>query len=264
MKAFLPRIGCAGPGGAPGRLPEGDMILLAGRAALLPASRTLLIADLHLGKAATFRKAGIPVPEGSSGEDLTRLDGLIATHSVKRVLILGDLLHAAAGCTPQVVGEFRTLRDRHPATGFVLILGNHDLAARRIGADLGLDSCLSVLDEAPYRFVHIAATGSDRHEDDKAEPGLTAGIGLVIAGHVHPRVVIRSPSGDRLAERCFHLEGSVFTLPAFGSFTGGQTVSPSATARVWLARDDGVLDVTGLVRPAERRRHRGGDFNPVR
>ena len=39
-----------------------DVVLLPGRAALLPASRTLLVSDIHLGKAATFRQAGIPVP----------------------------------------------------------------------------------------------------------------------------------------------------------------------------------------------------------
>jgi metallophosphoesterase superfamily enzyme len=50
-----------------------DILLLPGRAAFLPASATLLVADLHLGKAATFRQAGIPVPEGSAQADLARL-----------------------------------------------------------------------------------------------------------------------------------------------------------------------------------------------
>ncbi|NBP80976.1 hypothetical protein EBU58_09735, partial [bacterium] len=50
--------------------------LLPGRGAWLPTSRTLLVADLHLGKAASFRHAGLPVPEGSSGGDLQRLERL--------------------------------------------------------------------------------------------------------------------------------------------------------------------------------------------
>ena len=53
--------------------PDAEIVLLPGRAAVLPASATLLVADLHLGKAATFRKAGIPVPEGSAQRDLARL-----------------------------------------------------------------------------------------------------------------------------------------------------------------------------------------------
>jgi uncharacterized protein len=54
-------IGVAPDGG-----PPPDIVLLPGRAAWMPATRTLLVADLHLGKAATFRHAGIPVPEGSA------------------------------------------------------------------------------------------------------------------------------------------------------------------------------------------------------
>ncbi len=224
-----------------------DILLLPGRGAFIPTSRTLLVADLHLGKAATFRRAGIPIPEGSSQGDLARLEALIRDHAVARVLVLGDLLHAASGCTPDVVAEFRAFRDRVAATAVVLVLGNHDVAARRLAGELGLDDCVSALDEAPYRFVHIAATAT---ADDESLP---SEIGLVVAGHVHPRVKLRAPSGDRFADRCFHLDDHVLTLPAFGSFTGGHAIEITDRARVWLARDDAVLEVTRLARPATRR-----------
>ena len=245
MNASLPRIACAAAGTG-SQWPEADILLLPGRAAWLPATRTLLVADLHLGKAATFRRAGIPIPEGSAQGDLARLESLVRDHDVARVLILGDLLHAASGCTSDVVAEFRTFRDRVAATSMVLVLGNHDVAARRLAGELGLDRCLEQLDEPPFRFVHIAATAT-------ADDTTAAGIGLVVAGHVHPRVAIRSPSGDRFTDRCFHLDNGVLTLPAFGSFTGGITLTPDHSARVWLARDDGVLDVTRLLRSAPRR-----------
>jgi DNA ligase-associated metallophosphoesterase len=227
---------------------KADILLLPGRGALLPASRTLLVADLHLGKAATFRRAGIPIPEGSAQGDLARLETLVRDHAVERVLILGDLLHAASGCTSEVVAEFRAFRDRLTTTAVILVLGNHDVAARRIAGDLGLDACVSSLDEPPLRFVHIAAAATA--DDDEAT---ATAIGLVVAGHVHPRVKLRGPSGDRFADRCFHLEDRVLTLPAFGSFTGGHAVEITDSARVWLARDDAVLDVTRLARPASRR-----------
>jgi DNA ligase-associated metallophosphoesterase len=214
----------------------------------VPATRTLLVADLHLGKAATFRRAGIPIPEGSSQGDLARLEALIRDHDVARVLVLGDLLHAASGCTPEVVAEFRAFRDRVAATSMVLVLGNHDVSARRLAGELGLDACLASLDEPPFRFVHIAAVATAG--EDKPE---AAGIGLVVAGHVHPRVTLRGPSGGRLADRCFHLDDRILTLPAFGSFTGGQAIEMTDMARVWLARDDAVLEVTRLARPAPRR-----------
>jgi len=234
-------------GAAAAAAAKADILLLPGRGALLPASRTLLVADLHLGKAATFRRAGIPIPEGSSQGDLARLETLVRDHAVARVLVLGDLLHAASGCTSEVVAEFRAFRDRVAATSLVLVLGNHDVAARRLADELGLDACVSALDEPPFRFLHIAAAAAD---DDEAMP---PGIGLVVAGHVHPRVTLRAPSGDRFADRCFHLDDHVLTLPAFGSFTGGHAIEITDRARVWLARDDAVLDVTRLARPATRR-----------
>lgn len=233
---------------------KADILLLPGRGALLPASRTLLVADLHLGKAATFRRAGIPIPEGSSQADLARLEALIRDHEVARLLILGDLLHAASGCTADVVAEFRAFRDRVPATAVVLVLGNHDVAARRLAGDLGLDACLSTLDEPPLRFVHIAAAATAEEDDSKKNEAQSAGIGLVVAGHVHPRVKLRGPSGDRFADRCFHLDQRVLTLPAFGSFTGGHAVEMTDRARVWLARNDAVLEVTNLA--AHRKSHR--------
>ena len=259
MTPPLPVIAAAGSpaaGGLPGAAVDAaaaaaakaDILLLPGRGALLPASRTLLVADLHLGKAATFRRAGIPIPEGSAQGDLARLETLVRDHDVARVLVLGDLLHAASGCTPEVVAEFRAFRDRVAATSLVLVLGNHDVAARRIAGDLGLDACVSSLDEPPLRFVHIADAATA--DDDEAT---ATAIGLVVAGHVHPRVKLRAPSGDRFADRCFHLDGSVLTLPAVGSFTGGHAVEITDSARVWLARDDAVLDVTRLARPASRR-----------
>jgi metallophosphoesterase superfamily enzyme len=42
--------------------------LLPERAAWLPQARTLLVADLHLGKAETFQAHGIPLPsDGDAG-----------------------------------------------------------------------------------------------------------------------------------------------------------------------------------------------------
>ncbi|MBZ0171464.1 MAG: DEAD/DEAH box helicase, partial [Phycisphaerales bacterium] len=65
--------------------------LLPERAVWWPARRTLLVADLHLGKPASFRSAGAPVPEQVTGADLARLSSLIKTQHAQRVIVLGDL-----------------------------------------------------------------------------------------------------------------------------------------------------------------------------
>lgn len=224
--------------------PDVDVVLLPGRAAFLPATRTLLVADLHLGKAATFRRAGIPVPEGSAQRDLQRLERLVAETSARRLIVLGDLFHAARGCTTAVLDEFSAARARIAATEVILIVGNHDRSLGRIPATLGIDSCLRTLDEPPFHFVHEPAT-------PLVEPDREA---FTVAGHLHPTLAIRSPSGDRLADRCFVAEGNLLVLPAFGSFTGGHRVEPADGMRLWIARDDGVVDVTRLALPAPRSR----------
>ena len=45
--------------------------LLPGHAVLLE-DRTLVVADVHLGKATAFQAKGLAVPEGDSQADLTR------------------------------------------------------------------------------------------------------------------------------------------------------------------------------------------------
>jgi uncharacterized protein len=224
--------------------PAPDILLLPGRAALVPASRTLLVADLHLGKAATFRRAGIPVPEGSAQRDLERLAQLVRGHDVRRLVVLGDLFHAKGGCTPQVFEEFAALRSQIADTAVVLVLGNHDRAIGRLPASLGIAACLPSLDEPPFHFVHEPATGVTASDRDL----------FTVAGHLHPTVSIRSPSGDRLADRCFVAEPRVLVLPAFGSFTGGHRVEPAEGMRLWIARDDGVVDVTRIVVAGAKRR----------
>jgi DNA ligase-associated metallophosphoesterase len=220
-----------------------DIELLPGRAALLPGSRTLLVADLHLGKAATFRRAGIPVPEGSAQADLARLERLVREHAVRRVIVLGDLFHARSGCTPVVFAEFAATRARMADAKVILVLGNHDRAIGPLPDTLGLDACLPHLDEPPFRFVHEPATGVAA-----GDRGL-----FTVAGHLHPTVAVGSRSGDRLAGRCFAAEPAVLVLPAFGSFTGGHRVVPAEGMRLWIARDDGVAEVTRLVAAGPRR-----------
>lgn len=48
--------------------------LLADKAIYWPARRALLVADLHIGKAASYRALHQPVPRGTTAATLARLD----------------------------------------------------------------------------------------------------------------------------------------------------------------------------------------------
>jgi metallophosphoesterase superfamily enzyme len=95
------------------------------------------------------------------------------------------------------------------------------------------------LAEPPFHFVHEPAT-----------PLSTERTTFTVAGHLHPTVSIRSPAGDRIADRCFAAEEALLVLPAFGSFTGGHRVTATDKSLVWIARDDGVVDVSRMVQLA--------------
>lgn len=214
-----------------------DVRLLPGRAALLADRATLLVADLHLGKAAAFRAEGLPVPEGSAQKDLRRLAALVDASAARRLVVLGDLFHAASGCTKRVFEEFTAFRDAIASVEVVLVLGNHDRRIR-LPQDLGIDAVLPELVEGSRRFVH--------------EPPEAAGPGVVFCGHLHPRLAIRAPGGGRCTERCFVEHAGRFVLPAFGSFTGAGVVEVEEGMRLWAAGIEGVVDVTRMAALAAR------------
>ena len=221
---------------------DADIVLLPGRAAFLPKTSTVVCSDIHLGKAATFRHAGMAIPEGSAQYDLQRLTGIVQTCGARRLLITGDLFHARSGCTQQVLDEFSAfceqVRQSHD-TRIVLVLGNHEqsLGKKFRPHEIGINRCEEEIIEPPFRFIHDHQSHFDAQPDS-----------FTIAGHVHPTVTIKGTSGDRLTCRCFVTTGTTLTLPAFGSFTGGHKISPSDGTRVWLAQIDGVMPLaTALV-----------------
>ena len=247
------------------RLEDADIVLLPGRAALLPATQTLVCADVHLGKAATFRRAGLPVPEGSAQQDLKRLIGLIERYEARRLIIAGDLFHARAGCTPRVLREFTDFREqirRRTDPEVILILGNHERSLGRQFSprELGIDRCVEELIEPPFRFVHEPASTLGRSDSghsfsknfgkapatataDSTDLTTTSGL-FTIAGHLHPTITLRSPSGDRLSGRCFVATTGLLILPAFGSFTGGHRFTLGRDRHLWLAEADGTCAIT--------------------
>lgn len=48
------------------------VLLLLEKALYWPARKMLVIADIHFGKAASFRAQGVPVPRGTTTETWTR------------------------------------------------------------------------------------------------------------------------------------------------------------------------------------------------
>lgn len=205
------------------------LVPLAERALHWPARRTLIVADLHLGKAATFREAGRAVPDGELRDDLPRLDAALRRTGAERLVILGDLLHAREGRSTALLQRVTAWRERHPRLAIVLVRGNHDRSAGDPPAVWRVDCVDAPLREAPFVFAHEPA-------GDPAGP--------VIAGHLHPTVALRDAHGGRLRAPCFHLRAGGLVVPAFGGFTGGVAIRPSPGDRLFAVGPGRVVEVS--------------------
>lgn len=205
--------------------------LLAEKALYWPARRMLVVADIHFGKATAFRALGVPVPRGTTTQNLQALDALLERYGCDEIVFLGDFLHARAAHAPATLGAMQAWRLRHAQLRLTLVRGNHDLHAGDPPAALDM-----VMVDEPYG----AGPFSLCHHPDLAAPG------YVLAGHVHPVFHLRTARGrDTLRLPCFLLGPTRAILPSFGAFTGGHAVAPQAGEQVYVTADEAVFRVPG-------------------
>lgn len=171
-----------------------------------PERQTLVVADLHLGRAKRYARRGGPLlPPWEVADTLDRLAAEIAALDPARVISLGDGFDDDRAGAALDAGArarlFQLARDRD----WVWIAGNHD----RLPPGPAL----------PGRWLPELVDGvTFRHE---------AGAGPDISGHLHPVLPL---AGRRW--RCFVLGADHLILPAFGSYTGGLAVHSPALRRL--------------------------------
>lgn len=201
-----------------------SLLLLPEKAVYWPAEEMLIIADIHFGKAASFRALGVPVPRGTTSENLAGLDALVAAHGARQVVFLGDFLHARAAHASSTQLAMLAWRQRHLDLGLTLVRGNHDLHAGDPAEALGI----ALVDEphaiGPFAFCH--------------HPGVDA-AGYGLAGHVHP-VYVLATRFDALRLPCFVVGEQGLILPSFGAFTGGHAVKPGPGDHIYVTSGDAV------------------------
>ena len=223
------------------RIAEQTLHLAPERAVFWDEGRTLLVADAHFGKAATFRAHGIPVPHGTTADNLARLDVLVARWPVERIVFLGDFFHAKQGKADVTVDAIAAWRTRHRGVAMTLVRGNHDTRAGDPPSRLGID----VVDES-----YVVGPFSMRHHPVPCERG------YVLAGHLHPGYRLGGRAGDGVRLPCFWFgdeAGSrVGVLPAFGAFTGTWIVDALPADRVFVVAPDAVHAVhrPAVLQPA--------------
>jgi len=205
------------------------LLLLPEKAVYWPAQQMLIIADIHFGKAASFRAQGIPVPRGTTTENLLGLDALVERHRARHVVFLGDFLHARAAHASSTQQAMLAWRQSRPGLRLTLVRGNHDKHAGDPAAILDIE----LVDEphmvGPFAFCH--------HPDLDLGGG-----GYALAGHVHPAWVLATRF-DSLRLPCFVVGSERMILPSFGSFTGGHVVRREAGDAIFVTSGEAVHSV---------------------
>ena len=187
------------------------IVLMPQRCALWVEAATLILADLHLGKLETIAATGAPMPRGLLEAELARLVSAVQQSGARRVLVLGDFLHARIGATELVCDAFAAAREKM-GVRVEVVPGNHDRGLARVSDRCGVRVLGDVVNEGPFVFTHDALT---------LEGDARGGRGRVVwAGHEHPAVVLRRKS-ERIKLPAFVVGQGEVIVPAFCSFTGG-------------------------------------------
>jgi DNA ligase-associated metallophosphoesterase len=213
--------------------------LLPEKAVFWPRLQCLIVADLHFGKSAAFRKSGIAVPESITEADLARLGAVLRKTRASRLIILGDFFHAPAGLQPEMMRSIEIWCRKNSKVEIILIPGNHDKKSGEPPACWNIKNVEPCWSMPPFAFCH--------------EPQRVAG-NYVFSGHIHPAISLTEKFGAGVRAPCFCFGPDRAILPAFGSFTGMHNYKPARDERIFAIGSDEVIEVStgfsGLQKPA--------------
>ncbi len=192
--------------------------------------KTLIIADLHIGKTGHFRKSGIAVPQKVYREDLQRLFTQILQYKAERLVIVGDLTHSGNN---KEIELFSKWRKDLAALHITLVNGNHDILDEQVYRDMSIER-RQELQIGSFSFVHDPA--------EVLKPAIINGH-YTFCGHLHPSVHIKGRGRQVLQFPCFYFAGYFGVLPAFSRFTGMHAVKPEKNDHVFAIIENGLVQM---------------------
>ncbi len=181
------------------------------RAILL--AETLVLADLHFGRAAT---SAVEAPIEDGRDVLDRVAALLKATAPQEVVVAGDLLHAFDTTTPTVERRLTQLHERIVEAGaeLVVIAGNHDTMLEEIWDDPTVDR---------YRLDERTVVVHGHEQPDVAAD-------RYVLGHDHPAIEIEGQRRPCFLQGPGGPDGSeLLVLPAFNRFTAGVPVNEMST-----------------------------------
>jgi uncharacterized protein len=216
-------------------------------------TRTLLIADPHIGWELELQEKGIHVPS-QTNKILTKLSSVIAEYRPDRLVVLGDVKYTVVsserGEWHDIPEFFKNLQTQ--VANISVVRGNHDAKLEPL-----LPEYVELL---PATGAVIGDVGVF-HGHKWPSPALL-GCKTLVMGHLHPVVVFRDPTGCRMTRQVWlranlnsealakiflqksrtKIEGSVeetlqkyfgvklraselYIMPSFNDFLGGRPIN---------------------------------------
>ncbi|MEO0899769.1 MAG: ligase-associated DNA damage response endonuclease PdeM [Bacteroidota bacterium] len=200
--------------------------LLPERAIWWPAQKSLLIADLHLGKSGHFRSHGIAIPAKVNQTDLKKLRFLIDRLALDTIYFLGDLFHSSYNKEWEAFVALLTEKKKR----YVLVKGNHDILKEEKYREAGLELVPQGCEVGPFYLSH---------EPMEVYPSKK----YPLVGHIHPGLRLVGNGRQKLSLPAFAFGQKEGILPAFGTFTGLYILEPEEEDQLFVVAERSVIRV---------------------
>lgn len=186
-----------------------EAVLDCSGALWLPASRTLVVSDLHFEKGSHYAARGQFLPPFDTRATLDGLERLMRLCQPRTMVSLGDAFHDVDAEQRMDEADAARLERLSRSADWIWVLGNHDpLPPKRFAG-------------ASHQMVDVGGLRFSHEPGDHAE--------WQVAGHFHPCAVARK-EGRGIRRPAFITDGKRMVMPAFGAFTGGLNVLDDAFA----------------------------------
>lgn len=197
--------------------------------------KTLLVADLQLGKETVFQKSGLAIPSGATRRTIKRLLEHLQGGRFERLVVLGDLLHAPTGWTEELEQLLSDAKCSLPDVRWELVVGNHDRRSHERLRGIGWHvQNPPVLDG---RMLYLHEPPQETHRRNDAQ-----GADLTLCGHLHPSFKVPIDANTSTKVPCFWIRPESIVLPAFGGWVGTHAIEPCRSDRIVLCVEGQLIE----------------------
>jgi metallophosphoesterase superfamily enzyme len=125
-----------------------------------------------------------------------------------------------------MLDQVKAWRSGLPNLEIILVPGNHDRKTAPPPWEWNFQVVTEPWASGPFLFAHVPVEIKGTY---------------VMAGHLHPAVVLKDTYGPSVRAACFRFGKRCAILPAFGSFTGMSNLRPKKDERIFIVGTSEVV-----------------------